>query len=116
MNIIIIVNKIVLGKILTMYTIEDQIKDTLDKIRPFIQRDGGDVTFDSFVDGIVYVNVSGACDGCAMLNETIEAGVGILLKEEVPGVLDVRLSSEKPITEEDIYEENIINDIDYKNK
>ncbi len=78
-----------------MYTIEDQIKDTLEKIRPFIQRDGGDVLFDSFEDGIVYVKMTGACEGCSMLNDTIEAGVGILLKEEVPGVIDVRLASEK---------------------
>lgn len=78
-----------------MYTIEDQIKDTLDKIRPFIQRDGGDVTFDSFEDGIVYVTMLGACEGCTMVNDTISAGIGILLKEEVPGVIDVRLSSEK---------------------
>lgn len=78
-----------------MYTIEDQIKDTLEKIRPFIQRDGGDVLFDSFEDGIVYVKMTGACEGCSMLNDTIEAGVGILLKEEVPGVIDVRLASKK---------------------
>ena len=78
-----------------MYTIEDQIKDTLEKIRPFIQRDGGDVIFDSFKDGIVYVDMLGACDGCAMIGDTIEAGVGILLKEEVPGVIDVKLASSK---------------------
>lgn len=79
-----------------MYTIEDQIKDTIEKIRPFIQRDGGDISFDSFENGIVYVNMHGACEGCLMLNDTIEAGVGILLKEEVPGVIDVRLASDKP--------------------
>lgn len=78
-----------------MYSIEDQIIDTLEKIRPFIQRDGGDVSFDSFEDGIVYIRMSGACEGCAMINDTIEAGIGILLKEEVPGVLDVKLASEK---------------------
>lgn len=78
-----------------MYTIENQIKDTIEKIRPFIQRDGGDVTFDSFENGIVYINMLGACEGCSMLNDTLEAGVGILLKEEVPGVIDVRLASEK---------------------
>ena len=39
-------------------TIEEQIEMTLDKIRPFIQRDGGDVLFDSFVDGIVYVKIN----------------------------------------------------------
>ena len=43
------------------------IKATLDKFRPFLQRDGGDVTFDSYEDGIVYVNVSGACDGCSLI-------------------------------------------------
>lgn len=78
-----------------MYTIEDQIKDTIEKIRPFIQRDGGDVTFDSFENGVVYINMLGACEGCSMLNDTLEAGVGILLKEEVPGVIDVQLASEK---------------------
>ena len=77
-------------------SIEEQIIDTLEKIRPFIQRDGGDITFDSFIDGVVYVNMLGACEGCTMVNDTIEAGVGILLKEEVPGVIDVRLASEKP--------------------
>ena len=78
-----------------MYSIEDQIIDTLEKIRPFIQRDGGDVSFDSFEDGVVYIRMAGACEGCAMINDTIEAGIGILLKEEVPGVLDVKLASEK---------------------
>ena len=78
-----------------MYSIENQIIDTLEKIRPFIQRDGGDVSFVSFEDGIVYIRMSGACEGCAMINDTIEAGIGILLKEEVPGVLDVKLASEK---------------------
>jgi len=78
-----------------MYTIEDQIIDTLEKIRPFIQRDGGDVAFDSFEDGVVYIRMSGACEGCAMINDTIEAGIGILLKEEVPGVIDVKLASQK---------------------
>ena len=80
--------------------IEEQIEMTLDKIRPFIQRDGGDVTFDSFEDGIVYLNFLGACEGCSMIGETLSSGVAILLKEEVPGVIDVKLSSEKPKKEE----------------
>ena len=81
-------------------TIEEQIEMTLDKIRPFIQRDGGDVTFDSFEDGIVYLNFLGACEGCSMIGETLSSGVAILLQEEVPGVIDVKLSSEKPKKEE----------------
>lgn len=76
-------------------SIEEQIQMTLDKIRPFIQRDGGDVLFDSFEDGIVYVKFIGACDGCMMIGETLSSGVAILLQEEVPGVIDVKLASEK---------------------
>ncbi len=71
------------------------IKSTLDKIRPFMQREGGDVTFDSFEDGIVYVNISGACEGCSLLNDDLEQGVEVILMEEVPGVVAVRLASQK---------------------
>lgn len=71
------------------------IEATLDKIRPFIQRDGGDVVFDSFEDGIVYINMTGACQGCSMIYETLDSGIEIILMEEVPGVTAVRLASEK---------------------
>ncbi len=71
------------------------IKATIDKIRPFIQRDGGDVTFDSFEDGIVYVSVSGACEGCALISSTLYDGIETLIMEEVPGVIAVRLSQDK---------------------
>ena len=76
------------------------INKTLDKIRPFLQRDGGDVTFDSYENGIVYVNVSGACEGCALINEDIESGVEVILMEEVPGIVAVRLASEKQAVKE----------------
>ena len=76
------------------------IKATLDKFRPFLQRDGGDVTFDSYEDGVVYVNVSGACEGCSLITEDIESGIEVVILEEVPGVIDVKLSSEKPKKEE----------------
>ena len=74
------------------------IKATLDKIRPFINRDGGDVEFVDFIDGIVYVNMKGACQDCMMIDTTLSDGVGIILQEEVPGVIGVKLASEKPET------------------
>lgn len=77
-------------------TIEEQIEMTLDKIRPFIQRDGGDVIFDSFDNGIVYVQMVGACEGCSLIDETLSSGIAVILKEEVPGVIDVLPVSEKP--------------------
>ncbi len=66
------------------------IKKTLDKVRPFLQRDGGDVTFDSYENGIVYVNIHGACEGCALINNDIEEGIEVILMEEVPGVISWR--------------------------
>ena len=77
-------------------TIEEQIEMTLDKIRPFIQRDGGDVLFDSFVDGIVYVKMIGACEGCSLVNETLSSGIAVILKEEVEGVIEVLSVDDKP--------------------
>ena len=74
-----------------MENIEQQIITTLDKIRPFLQRDGGDVIFDHFEDGIVYVRMLGACVGCAMLDETISEGIELILTEEVPGVVKVQV-------------------------
>ena len=76
------------------------IKKTLDKVRPFLQRDGGDVTFDSYENGIVYVNIHGACEGCALINTDIEEGIEVILMEEVPGVIAVRLASDKALVQE----------------
>ena len=66
------------------------IEATLDKIRPFLQRDGGDVDFVGFRDGIVYVAMVGACEGCMFAQEDISAGVEIIIMEEVPGVMAVQ--------------------------
>jgi len=76
------------------------IKKTLDKIRPFLQRDGGDVAFDSYENGIVYVNIHGACEDCALINNDIEEGIEVILMEEVPGVIAVRLASDKALVQE----------------
>lgn len=72
------------------------IQATLDKIRPFINRDGGDVEFVDFIDGIVYVNMKGACQDCVMIDTTLSDGIEIILQEEVPGVIAVKLASEMP--------------------
>ncbi|MDY2913167.1 MAG: NifU family protein [Candidatus Enteromonas sp.] len=66
------------------------IEATIDKVRPFLQRDGGDIEFVGFRDGIVYVTMVGACQGCIMAGEDISSGVEIILMEEVPGVMAVR--------------------------
>lgn len=68
------------------------IKATLEKVRPFLQRDGGDIDYIGYRDGIVYVTMVGACEGCSLADNDISAGVEIILMEEVPGVIGVRTS------------------------
>ncbi len=74
-----------------MNSIVEQIKNTLDKIRPFIQKDGGDIEFVEFVDGIVKIRMHGACADCALQDNTISNGIEMILVEEVPGVISVEV-------------------------
>lgn len=66
------------------------IKATLEKVRPFLQHDGGDIDYIGYRDGIVYVAMVGACEGCSLADNDISAGVEIILMEEVPGIIGVR--------------------------
>ena len=63
------------------------VKQTIEKIRPYLQRDGGDVEFVSLEDDVVYVKVFGACVGCLSLNETLKDGVMALILDEVPQLI-----------------------------
>lgn len=72
---------------------EKQILETINKIRPYINRDGGDVEFVSFDDGIVTVKMLGACVGCAIVDQTVFYGIESLLMEEVAGVKGVKLDT-----------------------
>ena len=69
--------------------IEKQVKEILHKVRPYLQRDGGDVTYIGFKDGIVYVEMLGACVGCSALDTTLKDGIEAILLEEVPGIVGV---------------------------
>ena len=73
-----------------MENIEEQIKNVIHKLRPYLQRDGGDIEYVDFKDGIVYVRMLGACAGCTMIDDTLKDGVEQILMEEVPGVLGVQ--------------------------
>ena len=71
---------------------EKLIIETLDKIRHFLQKDGGDIEYLSFKDGIVYVKMHGACQGCVYADADIKELVEVILQEEVPGVVEVRVA------------------------
>jgi len=77
-----------------MDSTEQLIIATLDKIRHFLQKDGGDCEFVSFKDGIVYVKMHGACQDCAYADEDIKGLIEVILQEEVPGVVSVQLANQ----------------------
>lgn len=90
----------------------EQIQKTIEKIRPYIQNDGGDVQFVKYEDGIVYVSVHGACVGCMALDYTLKEGVEALLLDEVEGIKEVRLIDEfeeikKETNKDDINEKDV---------
>ncbi len=69
----------------------DTIKDLIEtRVRPAVANDGGDITFRGFKDGIVYVNMKGACSGCPSSTATLRHGIQNLLRHFVPEVTEVR--------------------------
>ncbi len=68
---------------------KELVDKALDKIRPFLQRDGGDIQLVDVTDGVVKVILTGACKGCPGAQMTLKQGVEKILKQEVPGVKEV---------------------------
>ena len=68
-----------------------QIKELLDtRVRPAVAMDGGDIIYDSFKDGVVYLHMQGACSGCPSSTATLKMGIENMLKHYVPEVQEVR--------------------------
>jgi len=63
-----------------------KIQAAIEKIRPMLQGDGGDVELVDVVDGVVTVRLQGACSGCPMSQMTLKNGIERFLKKEVPEV------------------------------
>ena len=66
-----------------------KINEVLNKIRPYLQNDGGDVQFKRFENGVVYVSLVGACSNCPMAAMTLQDGVESALVSEIPEVIKV---------------------------
>jgi Fe-S cluster biogenesis protein NfuA len=71
-------------------TLESKVAKVLDEIRPALQRDGGDVRLVDVVDGVVQVELQGACKGCPMSQMTLAFGIGRVLKSRIPEVVDIK--------------------------
>jgi Fe-S cluster biogenesis protein NfuA len=68
-----------------------QIKELLDtRVRPAVAQDGGDITFQGFENGIVYLNMKGSCSGCPSSTATLKAGIENMLRHYIPEVVEVR--------------------------
>jgi Fe-S cluster biogenesis protein NfuA len=65
---------------------EEKIKKVLEKVKPMLQADGGDVEFIEVQNGIVKVRLKGACSGCPMSQLTLKNGIERMLVKEVPGI------------------------------
>lgn len=65
---------------------EEKIEVALNSIRPFLQRDGGDVEFVSVEDNIVKVRLVGACETCSMQASTLKAGIEEAIKNAIPEI------------------------------
>lgn len=70
--------------------IELRIKAIIDKVRPFLISDGGNLEFIKYEDNIVYVKLTGACQDCPMLDVTLKDGIEELIINEIPEVRKVK--------------------------
>ncbi len=68
---------------------KEKVQEALDKIRPMLQADGGDVELVDIEDGVVKVRLQGACAGCPMSQMTLKNGIEKILKKEIPEVKSV---------------------------
>ena len=69
-----------------------QIKELLDtRVRPAVAMDGGDIIYNDFEDGIVYLKMQGACSGCPSSTATLKMGIENMLKHYIPEVIDCLL-------------------------
>ena len=67
----------------------DVLNDTIEYIRPAVQADGGDIKLASVNDGVVNIEMLGACQGCPLSIATLKSGIERIIKDKVPGVVEV---------------------------
>ena len=70
--------------------IELRIIEIIDKMRPFLVSDGGNIEYVKYEDNIVYVKLTGACKDCSMIDLTLKDGIEELIINEIPEVKEVK--------------------------
>ena len=74
---------------MNMSETEKKIIDVLDQLRPFLISEGGNIEFIKYQDHIVYIQMTGACSNCEMLDYTLKDVIEFALKEEIPEIKEV---------------------------
>ena len=69
--------------------VEKRINEEIEKLKPYLQNDGGNIEFVKYEDGKVYVKLTGACAGCSMIDVTLKEGIEEILVSEIPEVKEV---------------------------
>jgi len=69
--------------------VQNKVEEALSKVRPALERDGGNIELVGVEDGVVKVKLTGACAGCMMSTMTLKMGVERVLKEEIPEIKEV---------------------------
>lgn len=72
-----------------MKDVKKKILDIIDKLRPFLINDGGNIEFIKYENNIVYIKMTGACANCQMLDFTLKDGIAAAITSEIPEVVDV---------------------------
>ena len=67
----------------------DKVEEVLNKVRPQLMQDGGNVELVDVEEGIVKVKLTGACSGCPMSTLTLKMGIEKILKQEIPEIKEV---------------------------
>ena len=68
---------------------KEKIIDIIERLRPFLISDGGDIEFVKYENNIVYIKLKGACAHCHMVDYTLKEGIEATIKEEIPEVIEV---------------------------
>lgn len=76
--------------VIEMKNTEEKIIEIIDKIRPFLISDGGNIEFVKFEDGIVYIKMLGHCSECPLIDTTLKDSIEVVIINEVPEVIEVR--------------------------
>lgn len=76
-------------KLVIKMDIEKKIIDEIERLKPYLQSDGGNIEYVKYEDGKVYVKLTGACAGCSLIDVTLKEGIEEILTSEIPEVKEV---------------------------